>query len=98
MFSYSKLDIHQIAILAIIQFCRTAKDPKVFGKMQEAFVYTLRDYVEYMLMGHSKLASEKLDEAEKLIVRARHLQLSLLKKTCNGEQNEDCNGAASSGD
>lgn len=69
----AKREAHQIAILCIIRFCRAAKDPKVFGRMQEAFIYTLRDYVEYTLMGHARLASEKLDEAEKLIARAKRM-------------------------
>jgi hypothetical protein len=82
----AKREAHQIAILCITRFCRAAKDPKVFGKMQEAFIYTLRDYVEYTLLGESRHASEKLDETEELIARAKRM----------GELNEDCNGATPS--
>jgi len=82
----ARSEAHQIAILCITRFCRVAKDPKVFWRLQEAFVYTLRDYVEYTLIGESRHASEKLDETEKLIARARQM----------GELNEDCNGTASS--
>jgi hypothetical protein len=79
----AKREAHQIAILCITRFCRVAKDPKVFGRLQEAFVYTLRDYVEYALLGEPKHAAQKLDETEKLIARAKRM----------GELNEDRDGA-----
>lgn len=69
----AKREAHQIALLCIKQFCQAAKDKRVFDRFEEAFIYLLRDYVEYALLGEPKHAALKLQEVEDLLARVRRM-------------------------
>lgn len=71
----AKKAAQETALQLLNEFC-ACLGPRVLGRLEAPFVYSVRAYVEYTLLGEPKHAAEHLREAERLLKKAKELHES----------------------